>query len=494
MRRYLLAGYSAVGEDAEYGETCLWDLERNFPLVVMPAAGNVFDCNWSPMSHLFATACAAYGTNVNRGTNTFVRIYSMQDTSRWSRSFELDCPARDINDVLFCPHDENYVAAGATDGKVYIWDIRNPDHILHKLKHGLPLMELDPTQPREHTDTGVRFCSWGHDRTRLHTGSSDGVVKVWDIFRSSDDTHTRDLVTLDSGVYSGAFSSDFSSLLLGEVNGSINLLEVGAERQSSYKVPRFDLEIASSSKMGPFSSLETVDEESGVKVGKTLRESKQIKFRPMGGFPVRQAVQGKKYDGPYDKAEDSPNLRALAAEFQSRMRIPVDNAQCQIPLCRDAVVKLTSEEQGDSGRSVDRIPQELRKSAAIDDKMMVPGMLKCSHCGLPARPRVGEPEQELFSLCERCGFSCFRCGRRLKLPLALDTISCRSCRLEWDIGALGYNLVTELNNKDKHVMVHPDGQSGLKTGEEGLEDMGDLLHLVEDYHHSLWADSLESSL
>ncbi|KAF2420008.1 WD40 repeat-like protein [Tothia fuscella] len=501
VQNYLLAGFSGPGEDSIYGETSVWDVERQKAVAVSPSTGNVFDANWSN-SRLFISACAAYGLNVNKGAHSFIRIYDTVDLSRWSRSLEMDCPARDINDVLFSPYDQNYIAAGATDGTVYIWDIRRADTVLQQLDHGRPLMELDATLPREITDTGVRFCSWGQNRTQLHSGSSDGVIKIWDIYRSPEDVHTRDLITLNSGVYSGAFNHDFTSLLLGEVNGSINVLEVGAEELSFKDVPSFNLESATARTFkNPSGS--TNDSESGLTIAKALQQSGQIKFAPMGGFPVRQAVQGSKYTGPYDQADDASNLRAQSTDFQARLGAQSQQERCQILLCRAAAVISTAEEEGDSGRSIDRIPQALRCSLQQDGSKVVVGMLRCSHCSLPARPRIGDPKQESFTLCERCGFSCFRCGDRIKVPPLMTKLACRSCGLEWDIGALGYDLLplrsgigkdrvalgTEKDTEmDVDVLIDVDAGSDLKDG--GLDDMGDLLHLVEEYQHSFWQDRL----
>jgi WD40 repeat protein len=495
VQNYLLAGFAAVNDDVQYGETCLWDIERKIPITVSPSAGTVFDCNWSPTGHVFATACAAHGTTVNRGVHSLIRIYSAQDDSRWSKGVELDCTARDINDVLFCPHDQNYVTAGATDGKIYVWDIRNPHDLLHKFKHGPPIMELDPAAPRELSDTGVRFCAWNHDRSQLHTGSSDGIVKIWDIFRSSEDAFVRDTAMFNSGVYSGAFSADFSSLLIGEINGSLSVLEAGQEPLDDVK--QFDLE-GIRERPFPQTSPNAGDTDSGVKAAKALRKSKHIKIRPLGGLPVRQAVQGKNYDGPYDKAPDANNLRALAAEFQSRMKAPHPDSYCRISLCKSSAIRVTAEEDGDSGRAVDRIPQALRQSTShIQESKMITGMMKCSHCGSSARPRLGDYEQELFPLCERCGFSCFRCGKRVKVLPDAENVRCRACDLTWDAGGLGYDLIGSIKNggkKGTHSGAKSSSENRTREQSGGLEDIGDLLHLVEEYHHSLWEDTPSSPL
>ena len=192
-----------------------------------------------------------------------------------------------------------YFAAGCTDGKTYIWDIRQPNELLYTLSHGEPLQPLDEHEHREMLDTGMRFCSWGDNATRLYTGSSDGVVKVWDITRSPEDVFIKDLVTLDSGVMSGAFSPDKTSLLVGEVNGSINVLQVGREDCTVKEMEPLRLISASNS---PESSTRSnslafsstldlpVDSDSGVAIAAELVRSDQIEIVPFGGLDRKSVV------------------------------------------------------------------------------------------------------------------------------------------------------------------------------------------------------------
>ena len=129
----------------------------------------------------------------------------------------------------YSPHDSNLFAAGCTDGRTYVWDIRNPETILYTLSHGSSLMPLQDGVSHERTDTGVCFLSWGQNARRLYSGSSDGVVKVWDVTQSQEDVFIKDLITTRSGIMSGAFAADYSKLLLGEVNGTATVLEVGRD-------------------------------------------------------------------------------------------------------------------------------------------------------------------------------------------------------------------------------------------------------------------------
>lgn len=127
------------------------------------------------------------------------------------------------------PYSEDLFAAGCTDGRTYLWDLRRTNSPLCILSHGNSLMPLQDGLPRDKTDTGVRFLSWGQNARRLYSGSSDGVVKVWDITQSKEDMFVKDLVVANSGIMSGAFTADYSKLVLGEVDGTVNVLEVGRD-------------------------------------------------------------------------------------------------------------------------------------------------------------------------------------------------------------------------------------------------------------------------
>lgn len=87
---------------------------------------------------------------------------------------------------------------------------------------------IEPKMPevideeREIHDTGVNFASWYHDSDYLVTGSSDGVVKVWN--PRSGDPFCYDLASLDGPIMSGSFSPDDSKLMLGLATGSATML------------------------------------------------------------------------------------------------------------------------------------------------------------------------------------------------------------------------------------------------------------------------------
>jgi WD40 repeat protein len=523
--RLLLAGFSAhaAGSDRQYGEFCLWDMQTEKALPVAASARQIFDGTWSNIRPgEFAIGTVAQG-NVNKGCRSVIRLYDWQYSSQsmgWK--IELECPALDMNDIVLwyvlffeivrwprtevsSPYDENYVAAGCTDGKIYVWDIRMPDRGLFNLCHGAPLQPFSQDQPLEELDSGVGFCSWGENRTRLYTGSSDGVVKVWDITQAYP--YVKDILTLDSGVICGSFSpGDKSSLLLGEVNGSVTLLDVGRADKALKDVPKFQLIDAD-----PVTyytdmpiELEQCNEssvDSGVAAAKASLKKGELQIRRLGNLPIRQAVQGPKYHGPYDSAPDAVALRRDAIAFQQRMANITSN-ECTIPECASSTALLSYEEQGDSGRSVDRIPDQLRKETGTTLKgTFKPGYVKCTSCEAPARMRVSEGAQDNEHLCERCDFSCFRCGNRAVVSKESDVVWCLHCGIDWAIGALGYRV---LRKRKDATWMDVDGKSSFqrqvvaadpslsKVLEAQLQDELDEVEDLANYYHSLWIDRPKS--
>ncbi|KAF2146103.1 uncharacterized protein K452DRAFT_294708 [Aplosporella prunicola CBS 121167] len=492
---HLLGGFSSSSHDEHVtGETCVWDVGSEKQLPVYPETRTVFDCAWHLLYRtLFAVGCVA-GTNVNRGIRSVVRLYDWRaDQSRYHRWMELDCEALDMNDIVYSPYDENLVAAGCTNSKTYIWDIRKPDNVMLTLEHGQPLMEFGEPESQEKLDTGIRFASWGHDRSCFYTGSSDGVLKSWNPYRATEDVHNRDIVTLNSGIMSGALSPDFSSLLLGEVNGSVNVLEVGQSDRTLRDMRRLKLMPAYES--DPLAQLESTKRVvgEGVTAARDMISSDEITIKPMGSLPVRQAVQGPNYEGPHDKAPDAELLRARALHFQLEAKT-TNQEQCEINGCRE-IDHVTSEEAGDSGRSAERIPGALH-FASLSSDGKITGKAKCKKCGALTRPRFAENDSvDTGTLCERCSFACLSCANQAEvLDGATEFVGCTFCGGFWRADVLGYRAL-EKPKKERSVSVSSSRLRSLYSW--GFEDddetyMGS--DCEEEYFQSLWSDRPSSPL
>ena len=362
-------------------------------------------------------------------------------------------------------------------------------------------MPLPQDEDREVTDTGVRFLSWGENATRLYTGSSDGVVKVWDVTCARGDVFIKDLISCDSGIMSGAFSPDYSKLLIGEVNGSLDVLEVGKDDQSIKDMERLkhidylppDADQVDDLDLQPAMPTHI---ESGEATAKDLITTGQMKYASFSGLPKRQALQGPNYAGPFDNSVDAPYLREQALEFQYNVA-KSQGPQCDIASCKDNII-VTSEEIGDSRRSADRIPDELREQwqTLYSDVTRILGKSRCSNCGRPARPSDSSINPA-SSLCERCSFTCFRCGAMNGVKPATEKFACRNCFRVWSIGTLGYECIEEtgctlaaanvpkLNGYKKTLLAENDFLNQNASH-------GDEMNALTDYYHSLTVERPET--
>lgn len=475
--RYLLGGFSATDDDQRRGETCLWDLTANsLTATVSMNRQSVFDIAWSPsVFGRFAIGCSA-GDNCNRGIKSVVRIYDSRglplesgqarkmNTNQYVTA-ELECPAWDMNDILINPYDENVVSAGCTDGAVYVWDLRKHDHLLHHFKHGEPLAELGDSSDREKVDLGVRFLSWDRFGRQLYTGSSDGAVVTWDPYRATEDAFKREVVKMDSGIMVGAFSPDYSQLLLGDVQGSVLTLAAGNDDISLQQCDEFDFVRASEADMAetigrsgvPGQDIADISCQSGIGAAAELVRSGQIALRPLGDFPKRQAVQGVLYNGPFDQRPDAHDLRQAAAAFQARSAANVPKEPS-----RHASYTFNDEDVADSGAWKKRIPEQLPDISQLS--LSDPG------------PTVR---------CLRCEGGRLSQIRSLQDEKDARMMQCPDCGGRWYADILGYTALNTGSRSRMRRALSAMQQSPLsneRSGQDGtLEESGTLPH-----YHDLW--------
>ncbi|OTB04348.1 hypothetical protein M426DRAFT_320946 [Hypoxylon sp. CI-4A] len=238
VKHLLLIGYSPrslnhddneIPEDKrDTGELCLWDTNTDTEIKVNSAAtSNVFEVAWHPSRPSFAAATSASQTSEKIDIRTQIRIFELNEAGQYAVVKTLDCPAIDINELVLRPNSTlySYVAAGCTDGKVYIWDSARTDDEdpISVLEHGEPVEEI--IGDREQEDVGVKFVAWATTTDRLYTGSSDGVVKVWNI-RQGKGVLVKDLMEVAAPITVGAFSPDFTKLIIGDGSGRVYLMDV----------------------------------------------------------------------------------------------------------------------------------------------------------------------------------------------------------------------------------------------------------------------------
>ncbi|XEU98952.1 hypothetical protein FSHL1_004239 [Fusarium sambucinum] len=237
----LLVGYSPrsfSGDDLEIpedrrtsGEIILWDAEQGMRINVFTAStANVFEVAWHPKLQRFIAATTPNGSSINPNkVKTLVHIFQ-RDKERlggggYAQYQSLDCYASDINELTFVPNScgHAYVSAACTDGKVYIWDTAQGDKPIHTLSHGKPIEEY--YGDREKEDTGVKFTAWNTSLDRFYTGSSDGVVKVWNVRRLKE-PFVRNILTAPGPIAWGGFSPDTSKLAIGDATGRCFILSI----------------------------------------------------------------------------------------------------------------------------------------------------------------------------------------------------------------------------------------------------------------------------
>ncbi|KAI0518417.1 WD40 repeat-like protein [Xylaria bambusicola] len=237
VKHLLLIGYSPrspTGEDHEIpedkrnsGELCLWDTKSRTQVKVSSAkTQNVFEVVWHPSRASFAAATSASQVleKTDQTIRTQIRIFEFNvETGQYGAIKTLDCPAIDVNELSIMPNSllYSYIAASCTDGKVYVWDSAASDLSMCVLEHGAPIEEL--LGERDEEDVGVKFAAWATTPDRLYTGSSDGVVKVWNI-RHGQGVLVKDLMEASAPITYGAFSPDFTRLIIGDGSGRVYLL------------------------------------------------------------------------------------------------------------------------------------------------------------------------------------------------------------------------------------------------------------------------------
>ncbi|KAL8835483.1 MAG: hypothetical protein Q9170_003316 [Blastenia crenularia] len=335
-KHLLLAGFQQWADHdfsaARQGQICLWDINSGANFYVRPHASAIFSVAWHPQDNIFVTGGAPGGGPLSfpRTTKSVVRSYDVRNTSSYTHEFE--CPALDMQDVTFHPTNSSYVTAGCTNGTTYVWDYRWPDEVMHELNHGEPLQELVANEEelpylehREKVDAGVMLSIWGKGASLFYTGSSDGVVKAWDIFRAPEDVWIRDVAHLPAGIQSGALSPDGMNMLVGDAVGGVHVLSACPFGSSSTDEENTDSFAYNPALINFVYADEGKDEKNidnpgteGIELARQLLNSSQIALHPLFG-----AGKGPNYQGPF---ADSSRWLNLSSGF-CELRPEIDRQQ-----------------------------------------------------------------------------------------------------------------------------------------------------------------------
>lgn len=300
------------------GEICLWDVNKEESLAVSPSKVGVLTAAWHPTLDMFAVGGVPVSGSLlshRQITRSIIRIWDTRNLKRYAVEYE--CPALDMQDVTFNPLRPNILTAGCTDSATYVWDFRQPDQVLLKLQHDKPLMEWDHRMDQEEADPGVMMTLWGLEGSHLYTGSSDGIVKCWDTSRAPEDALVRNVADLGAGVQSGAFSPDFSHLLVGDSDGAVHVL-------TSAPVDRWHNFADSDDDFPPIEPIKLIEAQDpnrpkgneGILAARKLLQSGQLVLNKSYGVG-----QGPNYSGPYAryarKEVTDPAVTDLLPQFDA---------------------------------------------------------------------------------------------------------------------------------------------------------------------------------
>ena len=322
----LLAGFQQWEQQGDLisggGQLCLWDAHAFESIKVTPSSQSIYAAAWHPTEPYFATGGAPGNQITDKiNTKTVVRAWDVRRPKRCQVEYE--CPAIDMQDITFSPLNPNVVTAGCTDGISYVWDQRWPDQPLHHLKHGGPLVDLDHTREREEADTGVMLSLWGPSGSLFYTGSSDGMIKAWDVRRHPNDVLISNVANFNVSIQSGAFSPDGNNLLVGDAEGGIQVLSSApCGPRSIVKSTDAYIDLVRASD-GSGLKLDQNDDNpgtEGIEAAESLVASGQLEYHKELGVG-----QGLNYQGPYAtyarKEAVEPAIGRLRKKFEKKQPI-----------------------------------------------------------------------------------------------------------------------------------------------------------------------------
>ena len=342
----LLAGFLRWGELPDgslkkEGHLCLWDVATGQELIIKPSAQGVYTTAWCPRMDGFAAGGipGQYRLSDSR-MQSVVRVWDLR-VSLARYTFEFECSAQDQGEASFHPRDDNLLVVACTDGASYVYDCRNPDTILHRLPHGDPIENnwvtgLDSEgQTREEGDGGVMLCEWGNGRNLLYTGSSDGVLKTWDVRRGSDDVLVQDVAHFDSGITFGKFSPDFSRLLVGDASGGVHIVSndhrdgvCNEEATSGGEDDRVPREMQMLYAEDPANQQGTISQDDNPGTEGITIANKAVLYGQAVIDPHFGALQGPKYKGPYNYTDTHHPIESHSrAGFMEERRQRLDAAR-----------------------------------------------------------------------------------------------------------------------------------------------------------------------
>jgi WD40 repeat protein len=150
-------------------------------------------------------------------------LYTIKENERLFSLFEFDQELYESNTVIQYSADGRYLAAGADDNLIRIWDIKQKKLLFSALM-----------------DSDVYDLDFSYDDHMLLAAGNDATVRVWDIESGKE---LARLNHLPAGVFFARFIKNDSEILLGLKNGEYSRWEFDRIRSSiSNPHPLFTLE------------------------------------------------------------------------------------------------------------------------------------------------------------------------------------------------------------------------------------------------------------
>lgn len=390
VKHLLLVGYSPrsrTGNDHDIpadklntGELCLWDALSGVRVnITSTKSQNVFEVLWHPTRPVFVAATSPMGEALkDYKVRTQVRVFALVANNGFSGGLAfsqikaLDCAAADINELTIMPNSLAYfyVTAGCTNGKAYIWDTAAGDKPIQVLSHG-PAFE-GVTAGDDEDDTGVKFTAWGTSMDRFYTGSSDGVVKVWNIRCSGKKAKGRVILEAAAQISYGVFSPDHLRLVIGDASGRVFVLSVDEDDGKPVKFNQFlltqDIRRRETAPITPHADPPPppgMQAETGRRLGRTHLAARRLAY---SGNPTVGMVQGVNYPemGLFNRefhADHDPSQPILACYnnvLQENVKI-YSNLPVRTSRLRQVVHSIREDDDGGQTSGVEAARQALLK-------------------------------------------------------------------------------------------------------------------------------------